>query len=324
VTSSLPPDVRDVFDRFVTTEYTTVDAAGQPITWPVTPYYSQGAATIDVTTGVGYPKKAVDARRNPRVALLFSDPTGCGLENPPAVLVQGTAVVDDADLAENRRRYRREVVEKLPRVKDMLPPKAIEGLLAWYFERIYVKVRPERVFVWEGGDIAREPQLHDARLEEVRSGHTEEPEATAPGSPATEAARPAWDRRMEELGSRYETAVLSWVAPDGFPLAARVPIALDRSARRVSIEAEPVGLPLTPGAACLTAHRHAPEFTWQENFQVRGELDRADGGWTLRPKRLVGGFELPDESRVAGIRRNFRKSIRFHRISREYKKKHRA
>ena len=91
MTATLPEDVQSVFARFVTTEYTTIDSAGHPITWPVTPYYSPGAGAIDVTTGIGYPKKARDAQANPRVALLFSDPTGCGLDSPPAVLVHQSA-----------------------------------------------------------------------------------------------------------------------------------------------------------------------------------------------------------------------------------------
>src|SRR4051794_16076874 len=102
MTASLPEDVQAVFDRFVTTEYTTVDGRGQPITWPVTPYHVRAAGTIDVTTGLGYPKKADDAAANPKVALLFSDPTGCDLVDPPTVLVQGTAHVDDGDLEANR------------------------------------------------------------------------------------------------------------------------------------------------------------------------------------------------------------------------------
>src|SRR5207247_11203420 len=104
MTASLPPEVQSVFHRFVTTEYTTLDGHGQPITWPVTPYYRPGQGAIDVTTGIGYPKKANDAAANPRVALLFSDPTGCGLDDPPMVLVQGTAKVDDADPDGNARR----------------------------------------------------------------------------------------------------------------------------------------------------------------------------------------------------------------------------
>src|SRR5207302_4649573 len=105
VTASLPSDVQAVFDRFVTTEFTTIDRFGQPITWPLTPYYEPGAPCIDVTTGLGYPKKAHDARANAFVALLFSDSTGSGLEDPPMVLVQGSAQVDDHDLEGNRERY---------------------------------------------------------------------------------------------------------------------------------------------------------------------------------------------------------------------------
>ena len=54
VTESLPPEVQDVFTRFITTELTTIDGRGQPITWPVTPYYRAGGLCIDVTTGQGH------------------------------------------------------------------------------------------------------------------------------------------------------------------------------------------------------------------------------------------------------------------------------
>ena len=124
MTASLPPDVQQVFDKFVTTEYTTVDTRGRPICWPVTPYYRPGDPCIDVTTGLGYPKKALDARANPKVALLFSDATGSGIEGAPQVLVQGTADVDSRDLDANRERYSREIGDKLPATKELLPPAA--------------------------------------------------------------------------------------------------------------------------------------------------------------------------------------------------------
>jgi hypothetical protein len=313
VTSSLPPEVRDCFERFVTCEYTTVDARKQPIVWPVTPYYTQGAPTIDITTGLGYPKKADDAERNPRVSLLFSDPTGSGIETGVRVLVQGTAEVDDRDLDANRERYWRESSRKLPGMKDVHPPKLLRGLFGWYYRRIYVKVRPERVFVWPQGDLEAPPEILDAHLEEVRSGHIEEPPEPLPptsGGPA------AWDERMEELGRRYPTAVLAWLAPDAFPLAVRVPVRLDSDARRVYLEAEPSGFPLTEGPACLVAHAHDETFSWQRNFQVRGDLVRGEGGWELVPRRLIGGFELPDESTLARDRRNAAKSVRFYRTAR--------
>jgi hypothetical protein len=311
VTASLPEDIQRVFARFITTEYTTIDASGHPITWPVTPYYREGAGAIDVTTGLGYPKKALDARANPRVSLLFSDPTGCGLEDPAMVLVQGTAKVDDSDLDANRRRYERESVEKLPGTKDMQPPDFLKRFLLWYYARLYIYVRPERVYVWPRGDISTEPQLMDTHLEEVRSGHVEEPEA---GPPAPEGGAEVWDERMDELGDRYDTAVLSFVAPDGFPFSARVPISLDRPAHRVRLEAMPIGAPIEPGLACLTAHDHHPEFKWQRNFQVRGDLVREGDGWALVPHKLVGGFELPP-GRIAAIRANLAKARRFRRVA---------
>src|SRR5918999_4528718 len=243
MTTTLPAEVQRVFDRFVTTEVTTVDLRGQPITWPLTPYYRPGDPCIDVTTGLGYPKKANDARANPKVALLFSDPTGCGMEDAPQVLVQGIAEVDDRDLGANRERYRRELVQKLPGTRSQLPPKFLQRAFDWYFTRVYVHVRPERIYVWPDGDVAREPELYDARMEEVRSGHDEEPAGT---HAQTEGGAPAWDERMDELGARYPQAVVSLVAPDGFPFSVRLPIAVDRAAHRIRLGTGVLGLPVQP------------------------------------------------------------------------------
>src|SRR5919202_2539878 len=107
MTATLPAELREVFDRFITTEYVTIDRRGQPIAWPVTPYHHPDEGCIDVTTGLGYPKKARDAEANPQVALLFSEPKGSGVAEPPMVLMKSTASVDDRDPAANRARYER-------------------------------------------------------------------------------------------------------------------------------------------------------------------------------------------------------------------------
>jgi hypothetical protein len=310
MTATLPTEVQQVFDRFITTEFTTVNSRGQPITWPLTPYYQPGDSCIDVTTGLGYPKKAKDARANPKVALLFSDPTGSGLESPPQVLVQGTAEVDDRDLEANRKRYKREIEEKLP--ARQMPPKVFERLLQWFLTRIYVHVRPERVYVWTGGNVRQEPQLFDTHLEEVRSGHDEEPEGPPP---PTEGGPVAWAARMDELGARYPEAVVSLVAPDGFPFSVRLPIELDREAGRIRLGGAPVGVPWQPGLACVTAHDHHPAFKWQRNFQVRGDLVEEGGAWSVIPHRLIGGFELPPVSMTTRVRLNMSKMRRFRRIA---------
>jgi hypothetical protein len=312
MTATLPAEVQQVFDRFITTEVTTVDGRGQPITWPLTPYYSPGDACIAVTTGLGYPKKANDARANPKVAMLFSDPTGSGMEHPPQVLVQGIADVDDRDLEANRRRYKREIAVKLPDAQQDMPPRVFEPLLFWYLTRIYINVRPERVYVWADGDVTREPQLFDAHMEEVRSGHDEEP---AGDHADTAGGAVAWDSRIEELGSSYPEAVVSLVAPDGFPFSVRLPVEVDRGAQRLRLGGAPVGVPWQPGLACVTAHGHGPKFKWQRNFQVRGDLVEEDGAWAVIPRKLVGGFELPPGSLLGRVRVNAKKMRRFRKVA---------
>jgi hypothetical protein len=312
MTATLPDEVQHVFDRFITTEFTTVDGRGQPITWPLIPYYRPGDPCIDVTTGLGYPKKAKDARANPKVAMLFSDPTGSGVEGGPQVLVQGTAAVDDRDLDANRDRYLREMYEKLPGSRGEMPPKAFNRLLAWYYTRIYIHVRPERIYEWPDGDLRAEPKLFDAHMEEVRSGHDEEPDAEHAG---TEGGQVEWDERIAELGARYPEAVVSLVAPDGFPFSVRLPIAVDRSARRLRLGGAPVGVPWQPGLACVTAHDHHPEFKWERNFQVRGDLVEEDGAWAVIPHKLIGGFEMPPGSLIQRVRLNMRKMRRYHRTA---------
>jgi Pyridoxamine 5'-phosphate oxidase len=315
VTSTLPPAVREAFERFVTCEYTTIGSSKQPITWPVTPYYRQGGSTIDVTTGLGYPKKADDAQAHPSVSLLFSDPTGSGIDSGIQVLVQGTATVDDEDLKANADRYMQESGEKLPATKKMHPPKLLRPAFNFYYARIYIKVRPERVFVWADGDLSEEPEIHDTHLEEVRSGHSEQA-AEEHGAPAP-TGDPSWNERMAFLGE-HETGVVSWLAPDGFPIAVRVPFTADPDRREIRIDKEPAALPVREGRACLTVHRHAPDFTWQRNMQVRGTLVRTEEGLRLLPRKTVGGFEIPKGlrrfrdfvSKGPGFYRTYRRRLR--------------
>jgi hypothetical protein len=302
---TLPAELRAVFNRFYTTEYVTVDASGQPIAWPVTPYPhdDDDGTCIDVTTGLGYPKKARDAQRNPKVALLFSEPHGSGIEEPPIVLVQGLARVDEEDLAANRERYRREGAAKLPKAAEKLPPPALDRFMSWYVDRVYVHVRPQRILVWPKGDSAAEPELV---LDELQ------PATAEPQQPL--ATQPTWAPRIEQLGSTFASAVLAVVGPGGFPFAGRVTVSADRAAGLVRLGPIPNAMPVTTGRACLTAHVHGPEFEWQRNFQVRGELVEDGAGWALKPHRLVGGFEIPD-SQIAILRENFRKVMRYRKTA---------
>jgi hypothetical protein len=167
------------------------------------------------------------------------------------------------------------------------------------------------VYVWRHGDPAGEPDLYGSHMEEVRSGRSEEPERFH-ADPAGGASK--WDARVKELGTRYRTAALSIVSPDGFPFAIRVPVHFDEANRFVRIEGDLTGAPVQAGLACLTAHEHGHRFTWQRNFQLRGDLVFLEGGWAFVPHRLVGGFEL-HQSRLQMLRANAGKVRRFRRTA---------
>jgi hypothetical protein len=166
--------------------------------------------------------------------------------------------------------------------------------------------------VWPGRDATAEPELLDSHIDEVRSGHDEEP--IRPHAPPS--GRPAvWDPRLARLGTgAFATGVLSLVSPDGFPFSVRLPVHTDEAAGCIRFGGEAVGVPSEPGLACLSAHAHSPEFRWQTNFQVRGDYVERDGEWVLVPHKFVGGFIVP-EGRAAMLRENFKKAMRFRKVA---------
>jgi hypothetical protein len=279
----------------------------------VVPFYTPGDAEISVTTGLGMPKKAADARRDPRVALLFSDATGSGIHDPSMVLVQGIATVDDADLDLNRARYERDSAAKPTGPNEQAPS---GSAFDWYYTRLYIDVRPLRVYVWRRGDLGAEPDLYE--LDSEGPADLPEPPPRPPGRP------PVWNRRLEQLGARHDTAVLSFVETDGHPFALRVPVDADRRAKVVRIDVEPHGVRLLPGPACLTAHDHHELLHWTRNFQLRGELLQDRDGWLITPQRVVTGFELPPSGAVTRAVLNLGKIRRFRRTARRERAKRKA
>ena len=87
ISVDLPVQVRAVFEEFRTCEFSTLARDGTPITWPTLPFYQAASGTFLISTSIGLPQKAFNIRRNPTVSMLFSDPTGSSLVDPPAVLV---------------------------------------------------------------------------------------------------------------------------------------------------------------------------------------------------------------------------------------------
>jgi general stress protein 26 len=92
---TIPPEVERVFREFRTCEFSTMTRSGVPVAWPLIALWRPDEGRFVLTTSIGLTMKAFNIRRNPKVSLLFSDPTASGIENPPAVLVQGDAEVTE-------------------------------------------------------------------------------------------------------------------------------------------------------------------------------------------------------------------------------------
>jgi hypothetical protein len=281
-----PSDLAELCRRSLVAEYSTLTRDGRPITWPVTPYL--GERTLDVSTGLTYPAKAERARRDPRVAVLFSSRIAPGLADPAVVLVQGLATVRDADLQANLDRYVHDSLIKLPGTFKGSPRFALRRA-AWYFARIYVQVTPVRITSWPGGRLDRDPEVWTAP-----EGTTAPPSDPAPTGPALGSgwSAPVADwRPVADRAERLGAPVLTVVGPDGWPLPVRC-----RDAERTVdgfLVRPPAGVEVGSGPTCLTAHWHDESFSGQENVVLVGTAEPADDGRVhVRVERALSDWSI--------------------------------
>jgi Pyridoxamine 5'-phosphate oxidase len=161
--AGLPSDIDSVIARYRCCELSTISGDGTPVTWPAVPLPLPDRRQLLLTTSIGFPAKAANIRREPRVSLLYSDPTGSGLPDPPAVLVQGTARVDDevrtcgADLEAHWRLVR----SRQPASRWFSASAPARWFLDWYHMRLLIYVTPERVLWWPHRDTTVPPHRRD-------------------------------------------------------------------------------------------------------------------------------------------------------------------
>ncbi len=163
----LPPEIEAVIKEFYTCEFTTVNKQGQPLTWPTLSYFHQPEGQIIITASIAFPVKAHNARRYPQVSLLYSDPTGSKLDDPPALLVQGNATVKElVDDPPWSIEVFKTSVRRQPDSRQYIGNTIARRLFLFYFQRLAIIVQPRRILSWPHRDFSMPP-------EEVEVGYVE-------------------------------------------------------------------------------------------------------------------------------------------------------
>src|SRR5690348_12691101 len=165
---ALPPEVDQALGGIYTCEFTTVNTKGQPMTWPAVPYYNREEGHLVIAVSVAFPVKAYNARKHPQVSMLFSDPTGSGLEDPPAVLVQGEATVAEVlEYTPDIIGLFKTVSKRQPASAGFTSNKIVRNLfVAYLFQRISLTVTPRRILYWPHRDFGKDPQIIEPGAEE--------------------------------------------------------------------------------------------------------------------------------------------------------------
>ncbi|MCX4554815.1 pyridoxamine 5'-phosphate oxidase family protein [Streptomyces phaeochromogenes] len=289
---SLEPAVAKIVDAYRTCEFVTLGRDGTPIAWP-TVALRRDDDTFLVTTSLAFAQKALNIRRDGRVALLFSEPTGSGMEAPEQVFVSGTAVCPDEIVTppSDDPAYWSLLFDRQPHSRSYVDPPA-RWLMDWYYLRLLITIVPTEV-----------------RIRAPLTASPGEGGGTANGSASLPGA---------DVLAGFPTAVLSARDSSGAPLLMRTSTTV--TPEGFLVEPAP-DCEVVPGPAALLVHRHDDRLGGLYNALVPGELRRSNGGgWLLVPQRVIvpsGNGSPRDQLRVLRtVRRSTNAYLRRHGLNR--------
>ena len=160
-------EVLEIIREYRTCEFTTVSGNGAPQAWPVSPLLLEDGRFL-IATNIGLPQKALNVRRNPKVCLLFSDPTGSGIARPGAVLIQGDAICEERIVSDISREpdlaaLVQTVFARQPTGSSFMISRLGRRLFPFYCVRLLIHVLPRRAHFWPTRDFAGRPEQIDPR-----------------------------------------------------------------------------------------------------------------------------------------------------------------
>ncbi|MET8947228.1 pyridoxamine 5'-phosphate oxidase family protein [Streptomyces sp. NPDC004542] len=248
-----------ILDAYRTCEFATLGRDGTPLAWP-TAVARRDDGTLLVTTCLAFAQKALNVRRDGRVALLFSDPTGSGLGHAPQVFISGRAECPDTIMTgpQGAEDYWRRLFERQPHSRSYLTH-PMRPLMSWYYLRLLITIEPEHV-------IVRAPSK-----DLTHCGAS----ASVPGT-----------RSLPGVAQlrRAPSAVLAARDASGAPVLARTVPRPTPSGYLVDV---PADCPVEDGPAGLLVHRHDERLNHMYNAFVRGTVERTEAGWLLVPSTVI-------------------------------------
>ncbi|MET0865356.1 MAG: pyridoxamine 5'-phosphate oxidase family protein [Nakamurella sp.] len=256
----------DVIAAYRTCEFATVTRSGTPIAWPIAAWQRPDGSFL-VTTSIGLPQKALNIRRTPAVAMLFSDATASGLTDPPQILIQGTATCPDEIVTDagTLPEYWMQLMRRQPSSK-MISSLVGRRLMGFYYLRLIITVTPTTV-------SSRPAVRPEAPL-------------SVPVLPKSARTTP-FGQALGRLPD-FRSGVLAAFDDAGRPVLQRVVPDADISTTAMLLDV-PDGVHLRPGPASLLCHSHDNELAAQNSFVVAGTLERRGDRWALTTERFIPG-----------------------------------
>ena len=160
----LPAWILEVFEKFSKGELTTI-SKDRPVTFPASPYYNKDSGTIAFVVQIANYKKALNAKRNPHVSVLYSHPEGSGLSYSPVVLMKGLAKVHDEDLNHYWERYSLVHAQKSPQAYDehiAVEQGKRDSVPDYSLKRFVIEITPKEVVGWKDGDLDKAPDVMES------------------------------------------------------------------------------------------------------------------------------------------------------------------
>ncbi len=152
------PQIVETLENALICEFTVISPTGRPITHPLLPLYDPEESRLYVTSSVLFCKKMDHIKKNPKVAVLFSNREGMRVSPYRAVLVKGNAKIGEEDVHHGWEKLLPIWRRKEPYIDNFVK---MRYALPLFWERSIVEIDPAKLYYWPNGDVNNPPRIYE-------------------------------------------------------------------------------------------------------------------------------------------------------------------